>query len=82
MFDGAELIQRSPLVRIQPKRLRLRVPVRRVFPESEQQPGIGHFFPFRFRRERRAQQQRRQRQAQQLVYLNFHRALSSVLTLS
>ena len=82
VFDCAELIQRSPLVRIQPKRLRLRVPVRRVFPESEQLPGIGHFFPFRLRRERRAQQQRGQRQAQQLVYLYFHRVLSSVLTLS
>ena len=76
VFDCAELIQRSPLVRIQPKRLRLRVPVRRVFPESEQLPGIGHFFPFRLRRERRTQQQRGQRQAQQLVYLYFHRVLS------
>lgn len=37
-------------------RLRLRVPVRRVFPEFEQLTSIGHLFPFWLHRERRAQQ--------------------------
>ena len=51
-------------------RLRLRVPVRRVFPEFEQLTSIGHLFPFWLHRERRAQQKHGRRKAQQLVYIS------------